>query len=109
MGDRDPKEVDGPSEPAAPGAEAVEYPVDGVLDLHQFRPGDARALVDDYLDACREEGVVDVRIIHGKGTGALREIVHSILRKRADVEQFRLASDSSGWGATVVKLMGKCN
>ena len=88
-----------------PGDRAVEYPVDGVLDLHQFRPADAQALVGDYLDACREGGVLDVRIIHGKGTGALREAVHSVLRKRADVDSFRLASDTSGWGATVVRLV----
>jgi len=84
--------------------EPIEYPVDGVLDLHQFRPADAREVVGDYLDACRERGIGEVRIIHGKGTGTLREIVHSVLRKRADVVSYRLASDCSGWGATLVVL-----
>jgi DNA-nicking Smr family endonuclease len=82
-----------------------ELPIDGVLDLHTFLPREVKPLVNDYLDACRERGILDVRIIHGKGTGALRETVHSILRGRADVAGFRLASeDSGGWGATIVRL-----
>ena len=85
--------------------EVVEHPIDGTLDLHQFRPGDAREVVGDYLDACRDKGVLDVRIIHGKGKGVLRRIVHSVLDGRDDVESFRLAADSSGWGATIVRLV----
>lgn len=84
--------------------DVVEVPIDGVLDLHQFRPGDARGVASDYLDACREKGVLDVRIIHGKGKGVLRRIVHSLLEGRADVVTFRLASDSGSWGATLVRL-----
>ena len=84
--------------------DVVEVPIDGVLDLHQFRPGDARDVVSDYLDACRENGIVDVRIIHGKGKGVLRRIVHAVLEDRADVVTYRLASDSGSWGATLVRL-----
>ena len=72
--------------------------------MHQFRPADAKQVVADYLDACREQGIMEVRIIHGKGTGTLREIVHSVLRNRADVVSYKLASDGSGWGATLVIL-----
>ncbi|MBD3367329.1 MAG: DNA mismatch repair protein MutS [Candidatus Eisenbacteria bacterium] len=81
-----------------------EIPIDGTLDLHTFRPGDVKDLVPDYLQLCRERGILDVRIVHGKGTGALRETVHSILRRLPGVESFRLASDAGGWGATVVRL-----
>ena len=84
--------------------EVVKYPIDGVLDLHQFSPGDAKGLVGDYLDACREKGVLEVRIVHGKGKGTLRRIVHSVLDKRSDVTSFKLAADGSGWGATMVRL-----
>jgi dsDNA-specific endonuclease/ATPase MutS2 len=45
-----------------------------------------------------------VRIIHGKGTGALRETVHAVLDKLPYVERYRLAGDRSGWGATLVRL-----
>ena len=82
----------------------IEIPIDGVLDLHTFRPSEAAELVTDYLDACLERGIHEVRIIHGKGTGTLRRIVHSALEKHPAVERFALATDSSGWGATQVWL-----
>jgi len=86
-------------------AGAVEVPIEGTLDLHTFRPGDVKELVPDYLSACRERGILEVRIIHGKGTGALRETVHSLLRKTPGVTAFRLAlADEGGWGATIVTL-----
>jgi DNA-nicking Smr family endonuclease len=85
--------------------EPLEYPVDGILDLHHFRPQEAKEVVQDYLDACKERGIRQVRIIHGKGVGTLREIVHSILRQREDVVTYELAADSSGWGATLVTLV----
>jgi dsDNA-specific endonuclease/ATPase MutS2 len=76
-----------------------------VLDLHTFQPRDVKPLVNDYLDACRERGILDIRIIHGKGIGMLRDTVHAVLRARADVEDFRLApEDRGGWGATIVRL-----
>ena len=82
-----------------------EIPIDGVLDLHTFRPGDVKGLVIDYLDLCREREILQVRIIHGKGKGVLRERVHSILRKNAGVVSFSLDGGSAGgWGATIVTL-----
>ena len=49
--------------------------------------------------------MLQVRIIHGKGIGALRETVHAILRRMPEVVAFELApGDLGGWGATVVVL-----
>jgi len=85
--------------------EPVEIPVDGILDLHQFQPADVEDLVPDYLELCRGKGIFRVRIIHGKGTGALRRTVHSILSKLPEVVSFKLAmEDEGGWGATIVML-----
>ncbi len=84
--------------------DAIELPIDGVLDLHTFHPRDAKELVDDYLDACREHCITEIRIIHGKGTGTLRRIVHAALERRDDVASYRLAGDASSWGATLVSL-----
>lgn len=83
----------------------VDLPVDGVLDLHAFRPGEVRDLVDDYIDACRERGILALRVIHGKGIGALRRTVHAALQSNPHVLRFELASgDAGGWGATLVWL-----
>jgi DNA-nicking Smr family endonuclease len=85
----------------------VELPIDGTLDLHAFHPREVKDVVADYLDACGERGILEVRIVHGKGTGALRETVHAALRRREDVVSFRLAGEGRGeWGATLVRLKG---
>lgn len=82
----------------------VEIPIDGILDLHLFRPSDVKNLVPDYLEACREKGILRVRIIHGKGTGALRRTVHSILDRIPWVLDYHFAEDQSSWGATIATL-----
>lgn len=83
----------------------VELPIDGVLDLHTFDPRDVADLVPTWIDACREQGRVELRIIHGKGKGTLRRTVHAILARRSDVLSYGLAPpDRGGWGATLVTL-----
>ena len=85
--------------------EPVELPIDGVLDLHTFHPREVKSLLPEYLMACRRKGILDVRIIHGKGSGTLREVVHAVLKRLPEVVSFRLAGmDAGGWGATVVIL-----
>lgn len=82
-----------------------EIPIDGILDLHSFRPGEVKDLVPEYLVECRRRGIYDVRIIHGKGTGTLRRIVHSLLEKNPDVLSFCTPDLGGGsWGATEVVL-----
>jgi len=83
----------------------IEIPIDGVLDLHQFRPSEVKPLLADYFEVCLEKGIHDVRVIHGKGTGTLRETVHGLLKKSPLVESFQLGDLGSGmWGATLVRL-----
>jgi DNA-nicking Smr family endonuclease len=76
-----------------------------VLDLHSFKPADARDVVEEYLRECRVRGVLRVRIIHGKGIGHLRRTVHAFLKQCPDVAGFHLANEHfGGWGATIVLL-----
>ena len=83
----------------------VPLPIDGVLDLHTFRPQDVKEVVLEYLTACREKGIVEVRVIHGKGIGQLRQTVHAILAKHPEVQSFSLAGEAwGGAGATIVHL-----
>lgn len=100
-----------PSEPEASRTDEgdapppVRIPINGVLDLHTFRPAEVKHLVPGYLRECHAAGILQVRIIHGKGTGTLRETVHALLRRDPLVRAFALADETGGgWGATVVEL-----
>ncbi len=85
--------------------EPVELPIDGTLDLHSFLPKEVDELIPEYIRACREKGIYQIRIVHGKGTGTLRRKVHSILGRLEEVDSFVLAGhDAGGWGATIVML-----
>ncbi len=85
--------------------EPIELPIDGVLDLHTFKPREVKELVLDYLDECRKRGILRVRIIHGKGIGNLRRTVHAILAKHPGVLEYSLANEHfGGWGATIAHL-----
>ena len=83
----------------------VELPIDGVLDLHSFRPKDVKEIVVEYLGACQARGILEVRIIHGKGIGQLRQTVQALLRARPEVLSFDTAGEAwGGPGATIVRL-----
>jgi len=76
-----------------------------MLDLHAFQPKDVKDLVPDYIAECRKQNILQVRIIHGKGTGALRETVHALLDRMPEVVSYKLADEQAGgWGATIVHL-----
>jgi len=85
--------------------EPIRIPITGELDLHTFAPAETSQVLTAYFEACQEKGLFQVRVIHGKGTGALRETVHAFLRRSLFVKGFRLGNETSGsWGATLVTL-----
>jgi DNA-nicking Smr family endonuclease len=94
--------------PGAPGlgeGEPIPLPIDGVLDLHGFRPQETKEIVMEYLRECQARGVLEVRLIHGKGIGNLRRTVQALLAKHPDVARFADASQVfGGLGATMVWL-----
>jgi dsDNA-specific endonuclease/ATPase MutS2 len=87
------------------GDEPVPVPVTDVFDLHAFAPRDAQAAVEAYLDEASARGFKALRIIHGRGIGAQREMVRKVLSRRPEVLEFHDApAEAGGWGATVVTL-----
>ncbi len=87
---------------------STELPIDGTLDLHTFHPRDVQELVPEYLAACRDRGILQVRIVHGKGIGALRRTVHALLSRLPEVAGFESGgAQGGGWGATIVTLHRK--
>ncbi len=83
----------------------VTLPIDGILDLHTFPPQEIENLLADYIEACLDAGILDVRIIHGKGTGIMRNRVYAFLSRHPEVESFQQAPlEAGGWGAAVVRL-----
>ncbi len=85
--------------------EPVAIPITGELDLHTFAPREVTRVLDAYFEACRDRGIFTVRVIHGKGTGTLRQTVLAHLRRQSIVLSFRTADEhAGGWGATWVVL-----
>lgn len=88
-----------------PSADAAALPIDGELDLHNFSPKEVDPLVRAYIDECLARGVMNLRIVHGKGIGALRRTVQAILSRHPAVLSRRLGGHGEGsWGATIVTL-----
>jgi DNA-nicking Smr family endonuclease len=86
-------------------SQPIAVPIDGVLDLHTFRPQDVKNVLHDFLELCQEQGIYELRIIHGKGIGQLRNTVHAILNHHLMVHSYALAGEAyGGSGATIVHL-----
>jgi len=83
----------------------VPLPLDGRLDLHLFHPRDVPVLLDAYIRECRAAGVLQLEIVHGKGTGSLGRQVRALLDARDDVLRHAVADEGrGGWGVTLVTL-----
>ena len=104
--------LSGGSEPAPSARKVVQevseqfHASPGVeLDLRGLRADEAVERLNDYIDAAFLSQMPYVRIIHGKGTGKLREVVHKALKSSGHVKSFELGKDGEGGeGVTVVKF-----
>ncbi|MSQ24166.1 MAG: endonuclease MutS2 [Chloroflexi bacterium] len=78
------------------------------LDLRGLTGEEARARLDEYLSEAYMQGLHSIRVIHGKGTGVLREVVRDLVRDHALVQSHKLAEQRNGGdGATEVELVGR--
>ena len=82
----------------------VHIPINGTIDLHTFSPKDASDVINEYINICFHKGIVEIKIIHGKGKGILRRRVESVLKNHPLVLSFKQDSGPSGWGATIAFL-----
>ena len=83
--------------------EVVQVPIEDAIDLHSFAPRDVVSVVEEYLQAARDAGFQQVRLIHGRGKGVQRAAVQRLLREHPLVDRYWDAPDSH-LGATVVAL-----
>lgn len=97
-----------PDSPAARRGSVVYQVPEGVrgeIDLRGLLAEEAIARLDFYLDEAGLAGLTEVRIIHGKGTGALRTAVQKWLKGRPDVLSYRIGETWEGsTGVTVARL-----
>ena len=86
-------------------AEVVEVEITDTLDLHSFPPREVAEVLESYLEAAVEKGLLRLRIIHGKGIGVQRRTVRALLERHPSVLSFSVAPpDAGSWGATTVIL-----
>ena len=78
-------------------------PIDAEIDLHTFVPRDIRSVVDEYINAAVDAGLVEVRIVHGRGRGVQRGIVQATLDANPLVVEF-WDDDAAHLGATIARL-----
>lgn len=83
----------------------VELPIEDALDLHAFHPRDVPGVVEEYLLAARQQGLREVRLIHGRGKGVQKARVQALLQRLPGVVRaYEAPAERGGWGATVVEL-----
>ena len=75
------------------------------LDLRGYRAAEVVEMLDQYLDEAYESGLPFVRIIHGKGTGTLRQVVRDVLQQHPGVAEHELAPPEQGGDGATVALM----
>ena len=86
-------------------SEAIPVEITDTLDLHSFRPAEVADVVRSYLDEVCDMGLEEIRIIHGKGIGAQRKLVRTLLERDPRVADVWEAPESAGgWGATCARL-----
>ncbi|MCS7169545.1 MAG: Smr/MutS family protein, partial [Candidatus Kapabacteria bacterium] len=92
-------------EPPRPKVDYLSWNAASSIDLRGMRVAEALQAVDRFLSDALQGNIPRVRIIHGKGTGALRQALHQFLATHPAVAEYALADLSQGGaGVTIVTL-----
>lgn len=82
--------------------------VDKELHLRHLTVDEALFRLDRYLNDAFMADLPSVRIVHGKGTGTLRQVVHNLLDKHPLVKSYRLGGYGEGdYGVTIVEMASR--
>lgn len=90
-----------------------QFSVRAEIDLHEMTAAVARAAIREFIDDCRRNGELCVRIVHGKGLRSkaqgpvLKQLTDSMLRRRADVLAFTSARPAQGGTGAVIVLLDR--
>jgi DNA-nicking Smr family endonuclease len=88
-----------------------QFSVRAEIDLHEMNRAAAQEAIRQFLDDCRRQGELCVRIVHGKGLRSkaqgpvLKQLTDSLLRRRADVLAFTSARPAQGGTGAVIVLL----
>ncbi len=83
--------------------EPVRVPIEHEIDLHAFAPADVASVVEEYVAAAAAAGFSEVRLVHGRGRGVQRGIVHAALDRHPQVLEF-WDDPAAHLGATIARL-----
>lgn len=81
----------------------TRIPIEREIDLHTFSPREIPSVVEEYVNAAVEAGLIEVRIVHGRGRGVQRGIVQATLERHPLVREFWDDADAH-LGATVARV-----
>jgi dsDNA-specific endonuclease/ATPase MutS2 len=82
----------------------IRVPIEAELDLHAFAPRDIASVVAEYVEAAAAAGILEVRLVHGRGRGVHRGIVQAALDRHPRVAEF-WDDTASHLGATIARLL----
>ena len=81
----------------------LRIPIESELDLHAFKPADILSVVDEYIREAAARGLLEVRLVHGRGRGVQRAAVQAALERHDLVLEF-WDDPASHLGATIARL-----
>ena len=104
----DKKAIDGKKTRNVSGLKSrAERTINGEVDIRGMDKMEGIMVVDRYIDEAILSGIDVVTVIHGKGTGVLRDAVHSHFRKHPNIESFRVGTFGEGENGVTIATLKK--